>query len=97
MAGAPKRITAVWQTVAGATCIALICGAAILWPVYQRKVAERKLAGAAVEMRVHAEQGEAKAQYALGSSSFYGRGVPKDDAAAALWYRKAAEQGYAKA
>ena len=46
---------------------------------------------------VHAEQGDATAQYKLGVRYDYGAGVPEDDAEAVRWYRKAAEQGLAKA
>jgi len=41
-----------------------------------------------------AEQGYAGAQYALGQIYRKGEDVPKDDAKAVHWYRKAAEQGY---
>ncbi len=44
-----------------------------------------------------ANQGEAEAQNALGEMYAQGRGVPKDNAAAVSWYRKAADQGYASA
>ena len=44
-----------------------------------------------------AEQGDAKAQSALGFMYTNGEGVQKDYAASAKWYRKAAEQGYARA
>jgi uncharacterized protein len=44
-----------------------------------------------------AEQGDAKAQSALGSMYELGHGVPHDFVASAKWYRKAAEQGYARA
>ena len=44
-----------------------------------------------------AEQGDAKAQSALGFMYANGEGVQKDYAASAKWYRKAAEQGYARA
>ena len=44
--------------------------------------------------RVHAEQGLAEAQLALGSMYAKGKGVPKNDAEAVKWYRLAAEQGY---
>lgn len=37
------------------------------------------------------------AQYSLGIMHDKGQGVPQDDAAAARWYCKAAEQGYAAA
>ncbi len=40
-----------------------------------------------------AEQGDADAQITLGIMYDYGQGVPKDDAAATEWYRKAALHG----
>ena len=43
--------------------------------------------------RKAAEQGNAKAQTALGYAYHSGEGVSKDDAEAARWLRKAAEQG----
>ena len=46
---------------------------------------------------VHAEQGDATAQYNLGVMYNYGEGVPEDDAEAVRWYRLAAEQGHASA
>ena len=39
----------------------------------------------------------AEAQHNLGSRYAEGRGVPRDDATAVQWYRKAAEQGHANA
>lgn len=44
-----------------------------------------------------AEQGDAKAQSALGFMYGAGEGVQKDHAASVKWTRKAAEQGYALA
>ena len=44
-----------------------------------------------------AEQGNAKAQTALGILYQNGRGVPQDYAEGVKWYRLAAEQGYALA
>ena len=44
-----------------------------------------------------AERGDAKAQYNLGVMYRKGHGVPKNDAEAVKWYRKAAEQGYVDA
>ena len=41
-----------------------------------------------------AEQGEADAQYHLGSMYYRGEGVPHDDKQAIHWYTKAAEQGH---
>ena len=54
-------------------------------------------AAALREWRPLAEQGDAKAQYALGLMYDEGMGVPEDDAEAAEWFRKAAEQGLAEA
>ncbi len=42
-----------------------------------------------------ADQGSATAQVRLGLMYARGHGVPRDDAAAVSWYRKAAEQGFA--
>ncbi|MDR3001912.1 MAG: sel1 repeat family protein [Fibromonadaceae bacterium] len=44
-----------------------------------------------------AEQGEAPAQYNLGVSYQFGRGVQSCSKTAAYWYAKAAEQGFAAA
>src|SRR5207245_9980584 len=43
------------------------------------------------------DQGEAKAQYAIGYMHYHGQGVPQNYAEALRWYRKAADQGYARA
>jgi len=44
-----------------------------------------------------AEEGDAEAQRSLGQMYDFGRGVPRDEVQATLWYRKAAEQGNASA
>jgi TPR repeat protein len=44
-----------------------------------------------------AERGDAWGQFELGMMFFYGQGVPQSDHEAALWFRKAAEQGHAEA
>ena len=49
------------------------------------------------EFRSLAEQGDAQAQYKLGTMYDNGQEVSQDYAEAAKWYRKAAEQGFAKA
>ena len=54
-------------------------------------------AQAAIWYRKAADQGEAVAQWRLGSLYQAGHGVPQDYAQAAIWYRKAAEQGNADA
>jgi localization factor PodJL len=48
-------------------------------------------------LRVEAESGNAKAQFALATDYAEGRHMPRDPAAAAQWYRKAAAQGLAPA
>ncbi len=45
------------------------------------------------ELKPLAEQGDARAQFDLGSLYYQGRGVPQDYAEATRWLRKAAEQG----
>src|SRR5438876_236236 len=79
------------------TCVAVISVATILWPVYKKKAMERKLAEATRLIRVHAEQGDAKAQLSLGNMYRNGQAVPQDYAEAVRWYRKAAGQGDTKA
>ena len=49
------------------------------------------------ETKIKAEKGIAPAQANLGFLYANGRGVPKDEAEALKWYRKAADQGYAPA
>jgi TPR repeat protein len=48
-------------------------------------------------LRPLAEQGDAAAQYNLGQMYLLGHGVPKNNAEAVTWYRKAADQGDAAA
>ena len=47
------------------------------------------------DLRPIARQGNKAAQYGLGKLYEYGKGVEKDYAEAARWYKKSAEQGYA--
>ena len=49
------------------------------------------------DLRTRANAGDAAAQSALDAAYANGRGVPRDDAQAVLWFRKAAEQGDAGA
>ena len=48
-------------------------------------------------IRAAAQEGDAKAQYLLGSRYRFGKGVKQDLPLAVQWYRKAADQGYAPA
>jgi len=45
----------------------------------------------------HAERGDVDAQFSLGEMSKKGQGVPRDDAEALKWYRRAADHGHADA
>jgi TPR repeat protein len=56
-----------------------------------------KFSVAADKFRLLAEQGDASAQFNLGSLYRQGQGVPQDDKQAALWWAKAADQGHTDA
>jgi hypothetical protein len=91
-------MTSFRKIAASATCVVVICGAALLlWPVYKQKAIERKLAEAARECRIRAERGDADAEFRLAEICRDGKGVPREYGEAVRWFRKAADQGYAKA
>ena len=48
-------------------------------------------------LRPLADQGDVGAQFNLGIAYEMGHGVPKNNKEAVMWFRKAAEQGYARA
>ena len=75
--------------IVGISSVALICASILVRSVRKN----RQLAKRAAMYRMLAEQGDAKAQCALGASYYHGKGVPKDDVQAARWYLKSAEQG----
>ncbi|MBM3489908.1 MAG: sel1 repeat family protein [Alphaproteobacteria bacterium] len=52
-----------------------------------------RYAEALKEFRQLAERGHAGAEFMLGAMHFQGRGVKRDDKAAAIWFRKAADKG----
>jgi hypothetical protein len=87
-------MTSAWKIAVPVACVAVIGGAAILWPAYKEEAMERKLADAT---RERAEQSDAHAQKSLGSMYYEGNGVRLDYVEAVRWYRKAADQGYVKA
>ena len=69
-------------------------------PHYLQAIAHfnaRNFAAAAVDFHLAAEQGHAESQYLLSTMLDAGQGLPQDDAQAAHWERKAAEQGHAYA
>jgi predicted alpha/beta-hydrolase family hydrolase len=87
----PRKIAAL------ATCVAVICVAAILWQVYKEKAIHRRFAEDAARSRASTAKGDAIAQFNLGKIYAHGQGVPRDYAEAVRWYRKAADQGDAGA
>jgi TPR repeat protein len=83
--------------------ILLVFMAAIFWSIagcasnYEKGMKQYKpddVAAAVSELRPLAEQGNAEAQFNLGSLYYQGWGVPQDYREAAQWLRKAAEQNY---
>ncbi len=74
--------------------------AAPAWAGYQEGIDAYKRGDydtAMTEWRSLAEQGDAEAQWFLGSMYYQGEGVPQDDQEAVRWYRQAADQGDAYA
>ena len=87
---------------AGLALIAALCAGFTLgltapaWAGFDEAVAAYQrgdYATAIRELRPLAEQGDADAQFNLGTMYGIGLGVPQDFAKAVKWYRKAAEQG----
>jgi len=82
----------------------LVFAAAMFWGLagcassnYQKGIRHYKpddVAAAVRELKPLAEQGNAEAQFNLGSLYYQGWGVPQDYKEAAQWMRKAAEQGH---
>src|SRR6266699_6558525 len=90
-------MTSLWKIAIAIACVAVICGAAILWSLHKEKAVEGKLAEDVTVCRVGAKQGDARAQFEFASMYYKGKGVRQDYGEAARWLRKAADQGYAKA
>ena len=80
--------------------LSFVCLAVPAWANGQAGVDAYKrgdYATALREWRPLAEQGDASAQFYLGTLYAFGRGVPQDYAAARQWYGRAAAQGLADA
>lgn len=86
-----------WKTAVPLTVVTLTCGIATCWQVDDGNSIRRNIAEKASICRGRTEQGDAIAQYELGSRYYHGQGVPQDYAEALCWYRKSAEQGDSKA
>ena len=72
------------------TLLPLLCWAALL-AACSRTDDDESLR----QLRREAAQGDAKAQFVLGTMYRLGEGIPKDAGRAVRWYRQAAEQGHA--
>jgi hypothetical protein len=83
-----------WKIAVTILCLAAI-GDAAFWWLAHKKAEEQKLAAQAKTTRLLAEQGDAQAQYRLGSMYLHGQGVLLNNEEALRWYRKAADQGNA--
>ena len=70
---------------------------ALTRPVIGRLESEVGMQDEIDAIRLAAEQGDADAQYNLGTMFATGQGLPQNNAEAARWYRLAAEQGDANA
>jgi TPR repeat protein len=81
--------------VAGGLLALALFGSAMAGPLEDGQAAYQKgdFATAFQILRPLAEQGDARAQCAVGLMYLLGQGVPHDDAQAVAWYRKAADQG----
>jgi TPR repeat protein len=85
-----------WNITIPVLCVG-IASAAIYWQVHKAKVTEQTLSEKERLCRISADRGDAQGQYCLGSAYYYGQSVPRDYAEAMSWYRKAVDQGDAKA
>jgi uncharacterized protein len=75
--------------------VLLLLSVAVSQLLAQQNEADRKLLA---DIRAKAEQGNAEAQYVLGTAFTFGNlGVAKNQVEAVKWYRKAAEQNHADA
>lgn len=87
-------------TVVVLVAIGLCASATFCWAGMQEGLLAHErgdYATALREFRLLAEPGDTAARFFLGHMYFKGQGVPQDDAQAAQWYRRAAEQSHAEA
>ncbi len=86
-----------WATVMLAAVVVLVAAPARAGEAGLAAYERGDYATALKEYRPLAEQGDAVAQFALGTMYENGRGVLQNDAKAVRWYRQGAEQGFASA
>jgi TPR repeat protein len=77
-----------------------VLAAAPAWAGYEKAVLaydQGRFREAFAEFQELADRGDRGAEFMLGAMHFYGKGVRRDDAAAAIWFHKAALKGDPKA
>lgn len=79
-----------WRIVAGLSTCAAVVTLVFAWS-HHRQATKWSVT------RTRAEQGDARAQFYLGSGYYYGKGFPQDYAEALRWYKMAADRGEPRA
>jgi hypothetical protein len=75
-------------------CVAIV-GGFVAWQVHRAKATHGLVEDAKVS-RANAEHGDPAAELTLAHMYYYGKGMPRDYAEAARWYRKVADLGNAR-
>ena len=77
------------------TCLAIL----VIATCYRlsKSDSNKRLRERATKIRIAAEQGDPKAEVALGGMFYYGEGLPRNYVEAVYWFRKAADQGNSRA
>jgi hypothetical protein len=95
-----NRTTAIWATLAGFVAVCVVFATLLITPIFFVTVekgsaayAQGDYAKALSILRPLADDGDATAQFYIGEMYRFGRGVKKDEARSALWYKKAATNG----
>ena len=95
-----NRTTAIWASLLGFVAVGGILVALAITPLFMRTVEKGAAAYAVGDytkaisiLRPLADDGDSAAQYYMGEIYRFGRGVKKDEARSALWYKKAANNG----
>ena len=95
-----NRTTAIWATLAGFVAVCVVFATLLITPIFFVTVekgsaayAQGDYAKALSILRPLADDGDATAQFYIGEMYRFGRGVKKDEARAANWYKKGAVNG----
>jgi hypothetical protein len=91
-------MTSLWNIATPVACVAVICGAAILWWVHKGKATERKkLVDAVTAYHARAEKRDGKLNTVSPTCITRAREWPRTTVRPSAGARMAADQGYAKA